>query len=129
MTKRGSLALRRKPSRKNRRSLISTEEDSLYKDSTSKFLYISRVAGILHSFVFEANDSYSELLSNNSLLGWMDDLRFYILFDSISVISGQWEVDDEKVVCNGTPFMVWKILPQAGLKLGTPRSVGQCLTH
>ena len=28
--------------------------------------------------------------------GWMDDLRFYILFNSVSVISGQWEVDNER---------------------------------
>ena len=27
--------------------------------------------------------------------GWMDDLQIYILFNSISVISGQWEVDNE----------------------------------
>ena len=29
--------------------------------------------------------------------GWMDDLRFYVLFNSISVISGQWEVDNERL--------------------------------
>ena len=28
--------------------------------------------------------------------GWMDDLRFYVLFNSISVISGQW-ADDERL--------------------------------
>ena len=33
------------------------------------------------------------------------------------------------VVCNGTPFMVEKISPRAGIELGTPRSVGQRLTH
>ena len=27
--------------------------------------------------------------------GWMDDLQIYVLFNSISVISGQWEVDNE----------------------------------
>ena len=27
--------------------------------------------------------------------GWIDDLRFYILSNSISVISGGWEVDNE----------------------------------
>ena len=27
--------------------------------------------------------------------GWIDDLRFYVLFNSISVISGRWEVDNE----------------------------------
>ena len=28
---------------------------------------------------------------------WMDDLRFYVLFNNISVISGQWEVDNERL--------------------------------
>ena len=29
--------------------------------------------------------------------GWIDDLRFYVLFNSISVISGQWADDNEKL--------------------------------
>ena len=33
------------------------------------------------------------------------------------------------VVCNGTPFTAVKSSLQAGLELGTARSVGQCLTH
>ena len=30
--------------------------------------------------------------------GWMDDLRFYVLFNSISVISGRWADDNERLV-------------------------------
>ena len=29
--------------------------------------------------------------------GWMFDLQFYVLLNSISVISGQWEVDKERL--------------------------------
>ena len=29
--------------------------------------------------------------------GWMDDLRFYVLFNSVSVISGRWADDNERV--------------------------------
>ena len=29
--------------------------------------------------------------------GWMDDLQFYILFNSISVISGRWADDNERL--------------------------------
>ena len=29
--------------------------------------------------------------------GWMDDLRFYVLFNSISVISGQCSDDNERL--------------------------------
>ena len=29
--------------------------------------------------------------------GWIDDLRFYVLFNSVSVISGQWEVDNKRL--------------------------------
>ena len=43
---------------------------------------------------------------------------------SSTVISGRWEA-----VCNGTPFVVEKNLPQAGLELGTARSANQRLTH
>ena len=41
--------------------------------------------------------------------------------------------DDERLIIKGcvqwSPFTVEKILPQAGMELGTTRSVGQCLTH
>ena len=29
---------------------------------------------------------------------WMDALRFYVIFNSISVISGRWEFDNERLV-------------------------------
>ena len=45
----------------------------------------------------------------------MDDLRFYVLFNSISVISGDiWIM---KAVCNGTPFTVEKISPRVRIEL------------
>ena len=46
----------------------------------------------------------------------MDDLRFYVLFNSVSVISGQWKVDNERL-CNGALFMIEKISPQVGIEL------------
>ena len=48
----------------------------------------------------------------------MDDFRFYVLFNNISVISGRCEVDNEKAVCNGNPFTVEKISPRAGSNSG-----------
>ena len=53
----------------------------------------------------------------------MGDLRFNVIFNNISVISGPWADDNERL-CNGTPFTVEKISPRAGLELGTARSVG-----
>ena len=32
-----------------------------------------------------------------SMAGWMDDLQFYVLFNSISVISGRWADDNERL--------------------------------
>ena len=29
--------------------------------------------------------------------GWMDDTRFYVPFNCTSVISGRWDVDNEKL--------------------------------
>ena len=48
----------------------------------------------------------------------MDDLRFYVLFNSISVISGRCSNDSKKAVCNGTPFTVEKISPRVRIELG-----------
>ena len=31
------------------------------------------------------------------LIEWMDDLRFHVLFNSISVISGRWADDNERL--------------------------------
>ena len=59
----------------------------------------------------------------------MDDLRFYILFNSISVISGCSAGDNERLCAVQPYFYVEKISPQVGPKLRTARSVGQHLTH
>ena len=54
----------------------------------------------------------------------MDDLRFYVLFKSVSVISGRWDVDGERLVqlivtaFVDLRFTVEKILPRAGIELG-----------
>ena len=64
-----------------------------------------------------------------NIVGWMicDFMSFSTVFQTY--IWGRWADDNERLCANGTPFMVEKNLPQAGLKLGTARSVGQHLTH
>ena len=54
----------------------------------------------------------------------MDELRFYVLFNTISVISGRWADDNERLYAFNSPFTIDKILPLAGLQLGIARSVG-----
>ena len=44
---------------------------------------------------------------------WMDDLIFYVLFKSISVISGHW-VDDNESLCAMDPFKIEKTLTSDG---------------
>ena len=34
---------------------------------------------------------------SSGLDGWIDDLQFYVLFNNVSVISGRWEVDNERL--------------------------------
>ena len=51
--------------------------------------------------------------------GWMDDLRFYVLFNSISVISGQCSDDNERLSAMKTPFTVEKISPRVRIELGS----------
>ena len=53
-------------------------------------------------------------------------------FTSFSTVFQSYRNDERlimKAVCNGTPFMVEKILPRAGIELGIARSVGQRLAH
>ena len=52
-------------------------------------------------------------LGRDFLDGWMGDFRFYVLFNSFSVISGGWLGDDERL-CATEPRL---------------RSVGQRLTY
>ena len=56
----------------------------------------------------------------------MNDLRFYVLFNSISVISGR-----KRLIIKGCmiAFTVEKNAPRARLELGTDRLAGQHLTH
>ena len=42
-------------------------------------------------------DSVRPLQSYWWMDGWMDDMRFYVLFNSISVISGRWKVDNGRL--------------------------------
>ena len=54
----------------------------------------------------------------------MDDFRFYVFFNSISVIPPLWEFDNERLCA----MEIEKISPQDVIKLSA-RSIGQHLTH
>ena len=51
---------------------------------------------------------------------WMDDMQFYVPFNCISVISGQWKVDNDRLCAMEHCLRLrrLKILPRAGIKLG-----------
>ena len=53
----------------------------------------------------------------------MDELRFYVLFNSASVISGRWEADNESCVQWSSVFA------SSGDQTRSARSVGQRLIH
>ena len=55
----------------------------------------------------------------------MDDLLFYVLANSISVVSGRWEGDDERLCAVESKRFP---LP-AGLEPGSARSMDQTLTY
>ena len=59
----------------------------------------------------------------------MDGIRFYVLFNSISVISGLLACDDEKLCAMGSRSRLKRSLPRVGLEPGTARSVGRRLTY
>ena len=59
----------------------------------------------------------------------MDDLRFYILFNRMSVISGR-RTDNNGRLCAMEPHLrLEKIPPVEGLEPRTDRSIGQRLTY
>ena len=49
----------------------------------------------------------------------MDDLRFYVLFNSFSVISGRWLGNNDRLCAVGPRLRLERFSPQAGLKSGT----------
>ena len=59
--------------------------------------------------------------------GWMDNLQFYVLFNSISVISGRRADENERLCAMEPRLRVKRSSPKAGLELTTARSVGQRL--
>ena len=64
-----------------------------------------------------------------SYYNWMDDLQVYVIFNSISVISGRWADDYERLYAMELCLRLQRSSPQAGLEATTARSVGQSLTH
>ena len=54
----------------------------------------------------------------------MDDLLFYNLFNSISLISGYWLDDNDRLCAMEPCLQLERFLPQAGLQPETARSAG-----
>ena len=59
--------------------------------------------------------------------GWMDDLWFYVLLNSISVKLGRWEVDNERLYQWNSVYG-WEDFALSRDRTWSARSVGQCLT-
>ena len=57
---------------------------------------------------------------------WMDDLRFYVLFNSVSIISVPLEVENER---QQSSIYGWEDFALSGDQTRSGRSVGQRLTH
>ena len=56
-------------------------------------------------------------------------LLFYVIFNSISVMSGQWLNSNDRLCAMEPCLQSERFPPQAGLEYGTARSVGQRLTY
>ena len=57
----------------------------------------------------------------------MINFAIYVIFNSISVISGPWLHDSERLCSMEHLLWLERFLPQVGLESGTARSVGQHL--
>ena len=60
-------------------------------------------------------------------IGRMHDLRLYVLFNRISVISGRWMSDNKRLCAMEPRLRLERFPPQVELRPGTARSVGQRL--
>ena len=64
---------------------------------------------------------------DNRKRGWMDDLRFYALFNSISVILGRWAHDSESLCATESRLRLRRFRLERGSN--SRPIVGQRLTH
>ena len=75
-----------------------------------------------------SNDLFFKNIVNFKRDRWMT-CDFTSFFNNVSVISGRWADDYERLCAMEPPLRLLKSLPQAGLELTTARSVGQRLIH
>ena len=61
-----------------------------------------------------------EIFSYQKIDGWMEELRFYVFFNSISVISGRWADGNEKLCAVEARLGLRRILLERGTNLGSP---------
>ena len=54
--------------------------------------------------------------------GWIDGLQIYVLINSISVISGRWDGDNERMFAMEPCFRMKRLSSSAGIEAGTARS-------
>ena len=59
---------------------------------------------------------------------WMDGMRFYVLFNCITVISERWKVDNERLCGMGLRLRLRRFRPRRD-RTRSARSVGERLTH
>ena len=60
---------------------------------------------------------------------WMDNLRCYVLFNSILITSGRWVRDNERMWALEPRFYLQRFSPPASIKVRTARPVDQRLTY
>ena len=101
--------------------------------SNNQLFHIQFCCPIIHQFKPENSfDLVQNWVSNQSLNkggdGWMDDMRFYVLLNSILVISGRWKVDNERLCAMELRLWLRRFRPSVD-RTRSARSVGQRLTH
>ena len=67
---------------------------------------------------------YLHLRINFSNTRWMEGLRFYVLFNSILFISGQWAYDNEKLCAMEPRLRLKRSRSHAGLRLTRGSNLG-----
>ena len=108
---------------------IDIKKDDLYKKVLKEGRSQSLFWNIVKSRTWQSC-KYSDIAQNGYLSGgWMT--RFYVLFKSISIISGHWVGNNERLCPIKYPVCDWKISgdTRSVVEPGTAKSIGKRLTY
>ena len=92
------------------------------KEHLSRLMRLWYFPSSVNSFLQTRMRSYPVELEFKNVFEWMNELRVYVLLDNISVISGRWKGDHDRLCAMNHRLGSNKISSPVGFELATPWS-------